>query len=76
MSRVTVSPGAYFAAHSHRDQPEIIHVLEGVLTEERNGGPATDHGPGSVLTMTKEVVHTLANRTDFPTVYISTSVKR
>lgn len=76
MSRVTVSPGAYFPAHSHRDQPEIICVLEGQLTEERNGGPPMNYGPGSVLTMLKGVTHTLANRTAAPTVYMSTSVKR
>lgn len=76
MSRVTVAPGAFFPAHSHADAPEIIYVLEGQLTEERNGAPAADHGPGSVLTMTREVTHTLANRSASPTVYMSTSVRR
>ena len=76
MSRVTVAPGAFFPAHSHADAPEIIYVLEGQLTEERNGAPAADYGPGSVLTMTKEVTHTLANRSALPAVYMSTSVRR
>ena len=76
MSRVTVAPGAFFPAHSHADAPEIIYVVEGVLTEERNGGPAVDHGAGSVLTMTKDVTHTLANRAAAPTIYMSTSVRR
>ena len=76
MSRVTVAPGAFFPAHSHRDAPEIIYVVEGELTEERNGASAMSYGPGSVLTMTKDVVHTLANRTTAPTIYVSTSVRR
>ena len=76
MSRVTVTPGAFFPAHSHLDAPEIIYVVTGVLTEERNGLPAVDYGPGSVLTMTREVTHTLANRGSVPTVYMSTSVRR
>jgi quercetin dioxygenase-like cupin family protein len=75
MSRVTVAPGALFPAHSHADAPEIIVVLEGRLTEERNGAAAVDYGPGSVLTMTKDVTHTLANRSSVPTVYMSTSVR-
>lgn len=76
MSRVTVSPGAFFPAHSHRDAPEIIFVVEGELTEERNGGGPVAHGPGSVLTMTSDTTHTLANRTKATTVYMSTSVRR
>ena len=76
MSRVTVAPEAIFGAHSHFGQPEIIYVVEGFLTEERNGGPANDFGPGSVLVMTKEVVHALSNRSASPVIYMSTSVKQ
>lgn len=76
MTRVTVAPGAFFPAHSHADAPEIIYVLEGQLTEERNGGAAVSYGPGSVLTLTKDVTHSLANRSAAPTVYMSASVRR
>ncbi|HSV84385.1 MAG TPA: cupin domain-containing protein [Ramlibacter sp.] len=76
LSRVTVEPGAVFAPHSHAGQPEIIHVVEGLLAEQRNDGPWVDHGPGSVLVLTREITHALANRTDRPAVYMSTSVKR
>jgi len=76
MTRVTVAPGAFFPAHSHADAPEIIYVLEGQLTEERNGAAAVGYGPGSVLTLTRDVTHSLANRSQWPTIYMSTSVRR
>src|ERR1700744_3711934 len=38
MSYVTVAPGGGLAAHSHDGRPEIIYVVQGILTEERNGG--------------------------------------
>lgn len=75
MSRVTVAPGAVFPTHSHRDAPEIIYVVEGVLSEQRNDEPEKGHGPGSVLAMTKEVSHALFNRTATPVIYMSTSIK-
>ena len=76
LSRVTVEPGAVFASHSHAGQPEIIYVVEGRLGEQRGDGPWVDHPPGSVLVLTQEVTHALANRTSEPVVYMSTSVKR
>lgn len=76
LSRVTVEPGAQFASHSHVGNPEIIYVVEGSLAEQRNDGPWIEHGPGSVLVLTKEVTHALANRTPQITIYMSTSVKR
>lgn len=76
LSRVTVRPGAVFAPHSHLGQPEIIYVVEGQLGEQRNDGPWVDHGPGSVLVLTRDVTHALANRTEKPVIYMSTSVKR
>ncbi len=76
MTRVTVAPGAFFPAHSHADAPEIIYVLEGLLTEQRNGAAEVGYGPGSVLTLTRNVTHSLANRSQWRTIYMSTSVRR
>jgi quercetin dioxygenase-like cupin family protein len=52
-------------------RPEIIHVLQGILTEERNGGPAVDHKPGDVLIMKTGVTHALSNRSTEPAIYVS-----
>jgi quercetin dioxygenase-like cupin family protein len=76
MSHVTVAPGSTMAAHPHKDRPEIIYVLEGTLSEARNGGAFIDHPAGSVLVMTGTVTHALANRTAAPVVYVATPIAR
>jgi quercetin dioxygenase-like cupin family protein len=76
MSYVTVAPGSTMAAHPHKDRPEIIYVVQGTLTEQRNNGEPVDHGAGSVLVMTKDVTHALSNRSTAPVVYIATPIAK
>jgi quercetin dioxygenase-like cupin family protein len=76
MSYVTVAPGGELAAHSHDGRPEIIYVLQGILTEARNGGPAVDHKPGDVLIMKTGVTHALSNRSAEPAIYVSAPVAK
>jgi quercetin dioxygenase-like cupin family protein len=74
MSHVTVAPGGVMPAHSHDGRPEIINVLQGTLTEERNGGPPVDYKAGSILIMKTGVSHALSNRTGEPAVYLATPI--
>jgi quercetin dioxygenase-like cupin family protein len=76
MSHVTVAPGGLMPMHSHDGRPEIINVLQGTLTEERNSGPPVDYKAGSVLIMKSSVSHALSNRTAEPTVYIATPIAK
>jgi quercetin dioxygenase-like cupin family protein len=73
MSYVTVEPGSAMPAHPHKDRPEIIFVVQGKITETRNGVTA-EHGPGAVLLMTKDITHALENRSDAPAVYLATPI--
>jgi len=70
LNRVTVAPGASLAAHPHTNRPEIIYVMQGRLTETRNG-VTSDHGPGAVLLLTKDIVHSISNRSDEPAVFLA-----
>jgi quercetin dioxygenase-like cupin family protein len=76
MSYVTVAPGGGLAAHSHDGRPEIIYVVQGILTEERNGGPAVDHKPGDVLVMKTGITHALSNHSAEPAIFISAPVAK
>jgi quercetin dioxygenase-like cupin family protein len=76
MSYVTVAPGGALAAHSHDGRPEIIYVVQDVLTEERNGGPAVDRKAGDVLIMKTGVTHALSNRSAEPAIYIAAPVAK
>jgi quercetin dioxygenase-like cupin family protein len=76
MSYVTVAPGGGLAAHSHDGRPEIIYVVQGILTEERNGGPAIDHKAGDVLVMKTGIIHALSNHSTEPAVFISAPIAK
>ncbi len=76
MSYVTVAPGGGLAAHSHDGRPEIIYVVQGILTEERNGGPAIDHKAGDVLVMKTGITHAISNHSAEPAIFISAPIAK
>ena len=46
MRMVTFEPGGVFGPiHDHKDRPGIVYILQGTITDHRNG-VATDYGPG------------------------------
>ena len=46
MRMVTIEPGGIFGpVHDHKDRPGIVYILQGTITDHRNG-VATDYGPG------------------------------
>lgn len=74
LSKTSIEPGGHFDAHSHAGRPELIYILEGTFTDERNG-IVTDHGPGAVIQMTHGVTHSIVNRTGKPVTYLSVTVR-
>lgn len=75
-SRITVPPGGGLTKHSHKELPEIQIVISGVLTDQRNGGPAHDFGPGSVLVNDADVTHATLNKGKEPVVLYSANVSK
>jgi len=46
MRMVTIEPGGVFGpVHDHKDRPGTVYILQGVITDHRNG-VATDYGGG------------------------------
>jgi quercetin dioxygenase-like cupin family protein len=46
LRRVTIEPGGVFGPmHDHNDRPGIVFILQGTITDHRNG-VATDMGRG------------------------------
>jgi quercetin dioxygenase-like cupin family protein len=46
MRMVTIEPGGVFGPiHDHKDRPGIVYILQGTITDHRNGG-AKEYGPG------------------------------
>jgi quercetin dioxygenase-like cupin family protein len=74
MRMVTIEPGGVFGpVHDHKDRPGIVYVLEGTITDHRDG-VATDYGPGLGWPEDRTTVHWLENRGTTPAVEISVDI--
>ena len=67
---VTVEPGGVIGLHSHKDRPAVVRVLQGTLTELREGGSAKEHKEGDSWSEGKETTHWAENKGTKPAVLI------
>ena len=76
MRLVTLAPGAVFGpVHSHQDRPGMVYVLQGCITDHRNG-VATDYGPGPGWPEDRHTTHWLENRGTEAAVEVSVDIVR
>jgi quercetin dioxygenase-like cupin family protein len=74
MRMVTIEPGGIFGPiHDHVGRPGIVYVLQGVITDHRNG-VATEYGPGVGWPEDRDTRHWLENRGTIPAVEISVDI--
>jgi quercetin dioxygenase-like cupin family protein len=67
---VTVEPGGVIMLHSHKDRPDAVYVLQGTLTEYRDGGFIKERPEGTLSTAGKDVTHWAENKGTKPLVLI------
>ena len=73
---VTIEPGGVFGpVHDHADRPGIVYVLQGTITDHRDG-VATEYGPGVGWPEDRGTNHWLENRGTVPAVEISVDIVR
>lgn len=74
MRLVTMAPGGVFGpVHDHRDRPGMVYILEGCITDHRDG-VATDYGPGVGWPEDRNTTHWLENRCAVTAVEISVDI--
>ena len=74
MRMVTMEPGGVFGPiHDHRGRPGIVYVLQGTITDHRDG-VTTDYGPGVGWPEDRDTVHWLENRGAVEAVEISVDI--
>jgi len=74
MRMVTIEPAGVFGPiHDHRDRPGIVYILQGTITDHRNG-IATEYGPGVGWPEDRNTTHWLENRGTVPAVEISVDI--
>src|SRR2546428_11584566 len=59
---ITFEPGGVAGFHSHKQRPAFAYILQGNLTELRQGGYEKTLGPGGVITESRDVEHRAENR--------------
>lgn len=76
MRKFTMEPGAVLGPlHDHQDRPGIVYILQGTITDHRDGVTA-DYGPGLGWGEDKNTLHWLENRGTIPAVEISVDIVR
>jgi len=74
MRKVTMQPGSVFGpVHDHIGRPGIVYVLEGTITDHRDG-VETDYGPGLGWPEDRYTLHRLENKGTIPAVEISIDI--
>jgi quercetin dioxygenase-like cupin family protein len=74
MRLFTFEAGAVFGpVHDHKGRPGLVYILEGTITDHRDG-VATDYGPGPGWAEDSKTVHWLENRGDVPAVEVSVDI--
>jgi quercetin dioxygenase-like cupin family protein len=76
MRLVTMEPGAVFGPkHDHRDRPGVVYVLQGTITDHRDG-VSTEYGPGPGWPEDRNTQHWLENRGSVAAVEVSIDIIR
>jgi quercetin dioxygenase-like cupin family protein len=67
---IKAEPGAVFGVHSHKDRPAAVYVLQGRLTEHREGGYMKEWKETETFTEGKDVTHWAENKGSQPVVLV------
>ncbi len=70
---ITIEPGRIAALHSHKGRPAVAYIVQGTLTEHREGS-TTEHPAGGTILEDKDTVHWAENRGSEPTVVVAVDV--
>ena len=74
MRLVTIEPGGVLGpTHDHRDRPGIVYILQGTITDHRDG-VATDYGPGVGWPEDRNTTHWLENKGTISAVELSVDI--
>lgn len=74
MRKFTLEPGGVIGIHPHKDRPSAVYLLQGTLTELREGGYVKEHHEGEAWAEGKATTHWAENRGTKPVVSISVDI--
>jgi quercetin dioxygenase-like cupin family protein len=71
---ITIEPAGVAGLHSHKDRPEFVYIVEGTLTELKEGGYMKQYKPGDVITGSRDVTHWAENRGTGKVVFVGVDI--
>ena len=75
MRVVTLEPGGVVAVHSHKGRPAVAYVVQGTLSEHREGGGGDhEYHQGQSWTEDHNTVHWAENKGSTPTIVVAVDV--
>jgi quercetin dioxygenase-like cupin family protein len=69
-----LEPGGVIGLHSHKDRPAVAYILQGTLTEHREGGATKDHSKNETLSAGKDAAHWEENKGKTPVVLVAADI--
>jgi len=76
LSRVEVAPQGHIGLHSHQDDPTVVYVLSGVLTNHHDDGMIEDIRARQAFAEFGPKSHWVENNGETPATFVFASVSR
>jgi quercetin dioxygenase-like cupin family protein len=76
LSRVTVAPHGHIGLHSHEDDPTVVYVVSGVLTNHHDDGTTNEVRAGDAFAEFGPKSHWVENAGSTPASFVFASVSR
>jgi quercetin dioxygenase-like cupin family protein len=76
LSRVTVAPHGHIGLHSHEDDPTVVYVLAGVITNHHDDGTTNEVQAGQAFAEFGPRSHWVENNRSTPAAFVFASVSR
>jgi quercetin dioxygenase-like cupin family protein len=76
LSRVDIAPQGHIGLHSHQDDPTVVYVLSGVLTNHHDDGMIEEVRAGQAFAEFGPKSHWVENKGPAPASFVFASVSR
>lgn len=76
LSRVTVAPKGHIGLHSHQDDPTVVYLISGTLTNYHDDGTTEELHAGEAFAEFGPRSHWVENKGSAPATFVFTSVSR
>jgi quercetin dioxygenase-like cupin family protein len=74
VSRATVEPGGHIGLHCHKDDPTIVYVLQGTLTNHHDDGTTQEFSAGQAFAEFGLRSHWVENNGAGPLIFVAANI--